>query len=66
MVDKSQLEMYFVEAYKVRLPPMNEFQESTIWSGNETDYLTPEQRLNAIADILATIALRAVNQDYED
>ncbi len=37
-----------------------------MWSGNDTDFLTREQRLSAIADILATIALRAVNQGYED
>ena len=45
---------------------MNEYQPSPGWSGNETDFLTPEQRLSAIADILATIALRAVMQDHED
>ena len=35
-------------------------------TNNEMDFLTPEQRLNAIAEILATIALRAVNSDHED
>ncbi len=45
---------------------MPQFQETPVWIGNETDFLTPEQRLSAIADILATIALRAVNQGYED
>lgn len=34
--------------------------------GSELDYLTPGQRLNAIAEILATIALRAVNQSQEN
>ncbi len=29
------------------------------------DFLTPEQRLDAIAEILATIALRAIKQDKE-
>ena len=33
---------------------------------NEMDFLTPEQRLNAIAEILATIALRAINSSHED
>jgi len=45
---------------------MSQFQETPVWSGNETDFLTPEQRLSAIADILATIARRAAKQDYED
>ncbi|MBV9867437.1 MAG: hypothetical protein JO316_18930 [Abitibacteriaceae bacterium] len=30
------------------------------------DFLTPEQRYDAITDILATIALRALKQDHED
>ncbi len=33
-------------------------------TGN-TDFLTPQQRLNAIADILAVIALRAIREDDE-
>lgn len=33
---------------------------------NEMDFLTPEQRLNAIAEILSKIALRAVNSSHED
>lgn len=31
-----------------------------------TDFLTPQQRLDAIADILATIALRAIREDDEN
>ena len=30
------------------------------------DFLTPEQRFDAVADILATIALRALKDDHED
>jgi hypothetical protein len=30
-----------------------------------TDFLTPEQRLDAVAEILATIALRAIREDHE-
>lgn len=29
------------------------------------DFLTPEQRLDAIADILSTIALRIIRQRHE-
>lgn len=43
---------------------MAEFEHATGW--NEADFLTPEQRLNAVAEILATIALRSLNQDHEN
>lgn len=32
----------------------------------EVDFLTPEQRLNAVAEILATIALRIVAQEQDE
>lgn len=41
-------------------------QEDNIETSNAMDFLTPEQRLNAIAEILTTIALRAVNSNHED
>ncbi len=34
-------------------------------SSIETDFLTPEQRLDIVADILATIALRVIKQNHE-
>jgi len=32
---------------------------------NEAEFLTPEQRLEIVADILSTIALRIVKQNHE-
>ena len=32
---------------------------------DETQFLTPEQRFEIVADILATIALRVVKQSHE-
>jgi len=43
---------------------MTEIENTSGW--NEADFLTPEQRLNAVAEILATIALRSLNQDHEN
>ncbi len=43
---------------------MAEFENANGW--NEADFLTPEQRLNAVAEILATIALRSLNQNHEN
>ncbi len=34
-------------------------------STSETEFLTPEQRLETVADILATIALRVIKQNHE-
>ncbi len=36
--------------------------------GNDTEseFLTPEQRFEIVADILATIALRVVKQNHEE
>ncbi|BCM94110.1 hypothetical protein IAD21_06013 [Abditibacteriota bacterium] len=45
---------------------MSELKATPVLGTNETDFLTPQQRLEAIAEILATIALRAVKQDHED
>ena len=40
--------------------------DASLETSNAMDFLTPEQRLSAIAEILATIALRAVNSSHED
>jgi len=42
---------------------MSERYPTTQW--DETDFLTPEQRLDAIAEILGEIALRIVGQQHE-
>ncbi len=42
---------------------MSEHQDKR--SINETEFLTPEQRFEIVADILATIALRIVKQNHE-
>lgn len=34
-------------------------------NASEAEYLTPEQRLEVVADILATIALRVIKQNHE-
>gem|GEM_PF-4476762 len=31
-----------------------------------TDFLTPEQRLNAVADILSSVAIRVIKKHYEN
>lgn len=31
----------------------------------ETDFLSPQQRITAIADILSTLAIRAIRQNHE-
>ena len=41
---------------------MAELPNETRWT--EADFLTPEQRLNAVAEILAIIALRAAKAGF--
>jgi len=45
---------------------MPELQVANEWSDEETDFLTPEQRLNAVCEIMATIALRAYRNELND
>ncbi len=44
---------------------MSQPQHQNKASTSEVEYLTPEQRLEAVADILATIALRVIKQNHE-
>lgn len=40
--------------------------DANLETSNEMDFLKPEQRLNSIAEILSTIALRAANSSREE
>jgi len=46
--------------------PKRHRQPSEEAPDEEVDFLTPEQRLNAVAEILATIALRIVAQEQDE
>ncbi len=43
---------------------MSSIQEKS--SDEEAGFLTPEQRFEIVADILATIALRVIKQNHEE
>ena len=45
--------------------PKDSFQTDVVPLPSPTEYLSPEQRSDAIAEILATIALRALKQSHE-
>ena len=44
---------------------MSQLQHDEKESLDEIQFLTPEQRFDIVADILATIALRVVKQNHE-
>lgn len=44
---------------------MTQPQHQDKTSDGEIEFLTPEQRLEIVADILSTIALRIVKQNHE-
>jgi len=44
---------------------MSQIPHQETESLDETQFLTPEQRFEIVADILATIALRVVTQNHE-
>ena len=44
---------------------MSQIQEQEKQNLSEVEFLSPEQRLEVVADILADIALRVVKQSHE-
>jgi hypothetical protein len=49
-----------------RTLPTHELNHSDAAPQQWEDYLTPEQRVAVIADILSTIALRILKEEHED